>query len=193
VHILGHTGQILGSYLHDIFQPRHSSFVAMTQLENHMSQPCLTVSILKIFELFNLDWYKLPFDGSNDAFEIFFRLLCSIINEKTLSGARPALPMGVAPKAIVEKTFFKYRLQYIVPTFTHQIAALFDNIVGCALNAPDGSSPRGYSQIFLGIDSKNEFFFLDSSVSFTSVFRRLSWSSLIRRSVIPYFCWIFPY
>jgi hypothetical protein len=78
--------------------------------------------------------------------------------------------MGVAPKAIVEKTYFEYRLKYIVPTFTHQIVALYDNIAGCALSAPDGSSPRGYSRIFLGIDSKNEFFFLDSSVSFMSVF-----------------------
>jgi hypothetical protein len=65
--------------------------------------------------------------------------------------------MGVAPEAIVEKTYFEYRLKYIVPTFTHQIVALFDNIVGCALSAPDGSSPRGYSRIFSGIDSKNEF------------------------------------
>jgi hypothetical protein len=51
VRIPGHTGRILGSYLHDIFQPRHSSFVVMTQLKNHTSQPCLTVSIYKIFEL----------------------------------------------------------------------------------------------------------------------------------------------
>jgi hypothetical protein len=49
VRILGHTGQILGSYLRDIFQSRHSSFVAMTQPENHMSQPCLTVPAYKIF------------------------------------------------------------------------------------------------------------------------------------------------
>jgi hypothetical protein len=166
----------------------------MTQLENHMSQPCLTDSILKIFGLFNLDWYKLPPDGSNDAFETFFRLLCSIIHEKTSSGACPALPMGVAPEAIVKKkTYFEYRLKYIVPTFTHHIVALFNNIVGCALSAPDGSSPRGYSRIFSGIDSKNEFFFLDSSIPFMSVFRRLPWSSSICRYVIPYFCWIFPY
>jgi hypothetical protein len=45
---------------------------------------------------------KLTPDGSNDAFKIFFRLLCFIIHEKTLSGARPALSMGVAPKAMVE-------------------------------------------------------------------------------------------
>jgi hypothetical protein len=55
VHIPGHTGWILGSYLRDIFQSRHLSFVAMTQLENHMSQPCLTVSVYEIFGLFNLD------------------------------------------------------------------------------------------------------------------------------------------
>jgi hypothetical protein len=55
VRILGHTGRILGSYLRDIFQSRHSSFVAMTQLENHMSQPCLTVLTCQIFGLFNLN------------------------------------------------------------------------------------------------------------------------------------------
>jgi hypothetical protein len=103
VHIPGHTGWILGSYLHDMFQSWHSSFVAMTQLENHMSQPCLTVLVLKIFGLFNLDYYRLPPDGSTDAIRIFFRLLCSIIQVKISSGARPALTMGVAPEAIVEK------------------------------------------------------------------------------------------
>jgi hypothetical protein len=55
VRIPGHTGQILGSYLHDVFQPRHSSFGAMTQLQNRMSQPCLTISMYQIFGLFNLD------------------------------------------------------------------------------------------------------------------------------------------
>jgi hypothetical protein len=55
VRIPGHTGRILGSYLRDIFQSWHSSFVAMTQLENLMSQPCLTVSAYEIFGLFHLD------------------------------------------------------------------------------------------------------------------------------------------
>jgi hypothetical protein len=105
-----------------------------------------------------------------------FAFFAPLFMKKTLLGARPALPMGVAPEAIVEKAYFEYRLKYIVPTFTHQIVALFDNIVGCALSAPGGSSPRGYSRIFLGIDSKNEFFFLDSSVSFITVFHRLPWS-----------------
>jgi hypothetical protein len=36
---------------------------------------------------------------------------------KTSSGARPALPMVVAPEAIVEKSYFEYRLKDIVPTF----------------------------------------------------------------------------
>jgi hypothetical protein len=36
VRILGHTGRILRSYLHDLFQSWHSSFVVMTQLENHI-------------------------------------------------------------------------------------------------------------------------------------------------------------
>jgi hypothetical protein len=44
---------------------------------------------------------KLTPDGSNDAFEIFFRLLFFIIHEKTSPGARPPLPMGVAPEAMV--------------------------------------------------------------------------------------------
>jgi hypothetical protein len=59
VRIPGHTGRILGSYLHDIFQPRHSSFVAMTQLENFASQPCLTDSIYITFRviLFNFHAY----------------------------------------------------------------------------------------------------------------------------------------
>jgi hypothetical protein len=67
VRIPGHTGRILGSYLRDIFQSRHSSFVVMTQLKNHMSQPCLTVPIYQIFGLFNLDKKVAP-DGSNDTY-----------------------------------------------------------------------------------------------------------------------------
>jgi hypothetical protein len=43
VHILGHTGWILGSYLRD--KSRHSSFVVITQLENLMSQSYLTENI----------------------------------------------------------------------------------------------------------------------------------------------------
>jgi hypothetical protein len=65
VRIPGHTGRILGSYLRD--KSQHSSLVAMTQLEDHMSQPCLTVSECKIFELLKLI-KKVPPDGSNRTF-----------------------------------------------------------------------------------------------------------------------------
>jgi hypothetical protein len=51
VRIPGHTGWILGSYL--CYKSRHSSF-SRADVENHKSQPCLTVSEYKILELFNL-------------------------------------------------------------------------------------------------------------------------------------------
>jgi hypothetical protein len=74
------------------------------------------------------------------------------------------------------------------------LAPLFmKNIIGCAPSAPDGSSPWGYSRIFSGIDSKNEFFFSNPSVPFTSIFCRLPWSSSIRRYVTPdFFVNVFP-
>jgi hypothetical protein len=43
VHIPGHTGRIPGSYLRD--KSWHLSFIAITQLENHMSQSYLTENI----------------------------------------------------------------------------------------------------------------------------------------------------
>jgi hypothetical protein len=43
VRIPGHTGWIPGSYLHD--KSRHSSVVAIMQLENRMSQSYLTKNI----------------------------------------------------------------------------------------------------------------------------------------------------
>jgi hypothetical protein len=39
---------------------------------------------------------------------------CSNACQEISSGARSALPMGVAPEAIVEKYFFEYRLKYNV-------------------------------------------------------------------------------
>jgi hypothetical protein len=44
---------------------------------------------------------KLTPDGSNDAFKTFFRLLFFIIHEKTSSGTRSSLLMGVAPEDMV--------------------------------------------------------------------------------------------
>jgi hypothetical protein len=64
VRILGHTGRIPGSYLHDIFQSWHSGFVTMTQLENYISQPCLTVGIYNIVEFLKI---SLPM-GVNDLY-----------------------------------------------------------------------------------------------------------------------------
>jgi hypothetical protein len=58
MRIPGHTGRIMGSYLHDIFQSRHSNFVTMTQLENHMSQPYLTESIYAIFQVILFNFYE---------------------------------------------------------------------------------------------------------------------------------------
>jgi hypothetical protein len=57
---------------------------------------------------------NLPPDGSNDASRILFAF---IVHYKTSSGARPALPMGVAPEAIVENSFFEYSLKDNVPSF----------------------------------------------------------------------------
>jgi hypothetical protein len=50
VRIRGQTGRIPGSYLRD--KSRNSSVVAITQLENRMSQSYLTDSISKVFELY---------------------------------------------------------------------------------------------------------------------------------------------
>jgi hypothetical protein len=64
------------------------------------------------------------------------------------SGARPALPMGVAPEAIVE-CLFEYR--HKVSSNASRIFDLRKNIfpydrfsIGCVTSGPDGSSPRGY-------------------------------------------------
>jgi hypothetical protein len=111
VRIPGHIGRILGSYLRDIFQPRHSSFVAMMQLEKYIWQPCLTDLIYVIFRVtfFNFHEY-LPmgvvnvYFASNVAKVPSFRRFLSI-------GCATALPMGVAPEAIAKK--FGYRLKRI--------------------------------------------------------------------------------
>jgi hypothetical protein len=116
----------------------------MTQLENHMSQPCLTVGMYKIFEnLYFVDNKvevrcrrkvvdcayiicrqvgPLSFGCTTSApdvssprvygrvlvgdYRLQFLLLLSLeffLKTTFLSGARPALPMGVAPEAIAKK------------------------------------------------------------------------------------------
>jgi hypothetical protein len=103
VRIPGHTGWILGSYLHDIFQSWHSNFVAVMQLENHTSQPCLTVSDLKILGLFNLDQHKLPPDGSKDAFQVFFLLLDSLYACESFIGCAASALDGSSPRGYSRK------------------------------------------------------------------------------------------
>jgi hypothetical protein len=67
------------------------------------------------------------------------------------SGARPVLPMVVAPKAIVE-SFLSIGSSVLLS----QLRRSCIGFVGCATSAPDGSSPLGYSQIFLfGYQLKN--------------------------------------
>jgi hypothetical protein len=155
VRISGHTGRIPGSYLHDIFQPRHSSFVAMTQLENYISQPCLSDSIYVIFRviLFNFHEY-LPM-GVIDVFcwqcgqssllkrcdqlclnlmsiNLFFitsfdssPFFCRLLS----IGCAIALPMGVAPEAIAE--IFGYRLKKI----DKPVLYIFSRVI-CRLYSP---------------------------------------------------------
>jgi hypothetical protein len=54
--------------------------VAMMQLEDHMSQPCLTDSEYKIFEFLKLIKKVAP-DGSNRTFWSFFHLFCFSAHE----------------------------------------------------------------------------------------------------------------
>jgi hypothetical protein len=44
----------------------------------------------------------------------------------------------------------------LYPPVSFSLEFFNDNIIECALSAPDGSSPRGYSRIFSGIDSNTD-------------------------------------
>jgi hypothetical protein len=68
VRIPGHTERIPGSYLRD--KSRHSSFVAITQLKNLMSQSLLTDKIKEF--LIYINFFQVPPDGSSRS--IFCRL-----------------------------------------------------------------------------------------------------------------------
>jgi hypothetical protein len=63
-----------------------------------------------------------------------------------------------------------------------------NNIVGCALSAPDGSSPRGYSRIFLGIDSKNDSSSIGLNFSSTSLI--ISYTETSYRTFFRMFTWL---
>jgi hypothetical protein len=60
--------------------------------------------------------------------------------------------MGVAPEAIVEQNFFfEYRLKYSVLHYHASTQnSLAISFIGCAFSAPNGSSPQGYSRMFVG-------------------------------------------
>jgi hypothetical protein len=113
---------------------------------------------------------------------------------KNIVRCAPSAPDGGSPRGYSQKNLIlSIGSKTLYLLLVHQTIALLDNIVGCALSAPDGSSPRGYSRLFSGIDLKNDFFFFDPSVPFTSIFRRLPWSSSIRRYVTPdFFLNVFP-
>jgi hypothetical protein len=111
----------------------HSSFVAMTQLENYISQPCLTESIYATFWVILFNFYEyLPMGVINVYFllamqpkflALFFCRLISI-------GCVTALPMGVAPEAIAE--IFGYRLKRIdkfVPYTSSRINCWFCSLL----------------------------------------------------------------
>jgi hypothetical protein len=68
--------------------------------------------------------------------------------------------------------------------FTFIVASLFS--IGCALSAPDGSSPRGYSrEIFPGYRLKGyEFFFLVHSLPFVLALKSEALESKARFSVL---------
>jgi hypothetical protein len=113
VRIPGHTGWILGSYLRDIFQPRHSSFVAMTQLKNYISQPCLTESIYTTFWviLFNFVW--IPPDGSNQGFaDDVAKVPCYFLLLTYFYRVRDSAPDGSSPRGYIAE-IFGYRLKRI--------------------------------------------------------------------------------
>jgi hypothetical protein len=44
---------------------------------------------------------------------------------KNIIGCAPSAPDGSSPRGYSQKTYFEYRLKYIVPTLTHQIVAVF--------------------------------------------------------------------
>jgi hypothetical protein len=158
VRIPGHIGRILGSYLHDIFQPRHSSFIAMTQIENYILQPCLTDSIYVTFWVFLFNFHEYVPMGVIDVYFVgnvakvpcwrdvtnYIWTLCPSIcfllpaSIRLLSfvdffriGCTTVLLMGVAPEAIAES--FGYRLKKIEKpasySFSHHLLTLFAFVV----------------------------------------------------------------
>jgi hypothetical protein len=89
-------------------------------------------------------------DGSKTSSSVILSIMKSMIilissRCSLLSlGARPVLPMVVAPEAIVE-SFSSIGSSVLLS----QLCRSCISFIGCATSAPDGSSPQGYSRIFL--------------------------------------------
>jgi hypothetical protein len=112
--VLGHVGQILRSYLHDLC--------------DHGIQACYHGGRgLRIKNLLRA----------------LFGCFSARIHRVAFSTSRESLPTGV-----------KHRVYYLVfatddeVDFYSCIGADIFIFIGCATSAPNGSSPRGYSQIF---------------------------------------------
>jgi hypothetical protein len=110
MRILGHTGRILGSYLHDLLQSRHSNFVAMMQLENHNFNYSSLVWLFQYQKLLScfFDKSQISPDGSKTSSSLILSTMKSVtipISSRCFvssSGAQPVLPMVIAPEAIVK-------------------------------------------------------------------------------------------
>jgi hypothetical protein len=100
----------------------------------------------KIVELFSNKSQISP-DGSKTSSSVILSIMKSMaipISSQCFllsSGARPVLPMVVAPEAIVE-SFSSIGSSVLLS----QLRRSCIDFVGCATSAPDGSSPRGYSR-----------------------------------------------
>jgi hypothetical protein len=98
VRIPGHTGRILGSYL-------HISVTAFEFCRDDATRESYVAALFDCSSIQNIQVYStlidknLPPDGSNDSSRILFAF---IVCYKTSSGARSVLSMIVAPEAIVE-------------------------------------------------------------------------------------------
>jgi hypothetical protein len=116
------------------------------------------VIVLALFDCFNTENLRVPQSLTNISslpmgvtsvnyiyWTIFFRFLYYSWKLEISSGARPALPMGLAPEAIVE-SFSSIGSSILFSCILVLLLILHNNFVGCAPSAPDSSSPRDYSR-----------------------------------------------
>jgi hypothetical protein len=98
-----------------VLPSRYISIMAFEFCRDDVTRESYFVIISALFDCFNTEnlWvaqvltkiHSLPMGVTSMNYiywTIFFRFLYLFLETEILSGARPALPMGVAPKAIVE-------------------------------------------------------------------------------------------